>query len=47
MAKIRVLIPVLQQEGEKDKGLVILNQDSIIAEIERLGSGLIKKITLS
>ncbi|PPQ96699.1 hypothetical protein CVT26_010251 [Gymnopilus dilepis] len=34
-------------EKSKDKGLVTLNQDAVVAEIERLGTGLLKKITLA
>ncbi|PPQ69881.1 hypothetical protein CVT25_005586 [Psilocybe cyanescens] len=33
-------------EKAKDKGLVTFNQSAVIGEIERLGTGLLKKITL-
>ncbi|KAF8154805.1 Nrap protein [Crassisporium funariophilum] len=40
-------LPVKKEnEKAKDKGLVVLNQDGITKEIERLGTGLIKKITI-
>ncbi|KAF8178500.1 Nrap protein [Pholiota molesta] len=35
-----------ENEKAKDKGMVSLNQSAIVSEIERLGTGLIKKITL-
>ncbi|KAF8066902.1 Nrap protein [Lyophyllum atratum] len=40
-------IPVKKEnEKAKDKGLVVLNEASILSEIERLGSSLVKEITL-
>jgi hypothetical protein len=40
--------PGLQEnEKAKDKGLVTLNQDAVVSEIERLGRGIVKKITIS
>jgi len=38
----------IRQENEKAKakGFVVLNESSILGEIERLGSGLIKGITV-
>ncbi|KAF8965448.1 Nrap protein [Flammula alnicola] len=35
-----------ENEKARDKGMVILNKDAVISEIERLGTGLIKKMTL-
>jgi len=35
-----------ENEKAKDKALVIINQDGIISEIERIGAGLIQKITI-
>ncbi|KAF8908204.1 Nrap protein [Gymnopilus junonius] len=41
-------VPVKKEnEKSKDKGLVTLNQDAVVVEIERLGTGLIKKIILT
>ncbi|KAH9476209.1 Nucleolar protein 6 [Psilocybe cubensis] len=31
---------------EKDKNLVVLNQDSVLAEMERMGTGMVKKIVV-
>ncbi|KAF9475207.1 Nrap protein [Pholiota conissans] len=38
-------LPV-KKDKAKDKGMVVLNQSAIISELERLGYGLLKKITL-
>ncbi|KDR70120.1 hypothetical protein GALMADRAFT_254950 [Galerina marginata CBS 339.88] len=35
-----------ENEKVKDKGLVTVNRNAIVAEIERMGSGLVRKITL-
>ncbi|PCH41941.1 Nrap-domain-containing protein [Wolfiporia cocos MD-104 SS10] len=35
-----------EKSKEKDKSLVVLNEDAILSEIERIGSGLVKKIIL-
>lgn len=43
-----MLIPTIQDDEsskEKDKGLVALNQEGVLAEIERISTGLIKGIT--
>jgi len=43
-----LFLPVIQEnEKSKDKGLVALNQNAVISEIERLGRGIVKKITIS
>ncbi|KAF9552839.1 Nrap protein [Agrocybe pediades] len=36
-----------ETEKAKDKGQVVLNQEAVVSEIGRLGSGLVKKISLS
>ncbi|KAF9219296.1 Nrap protein [Gyrodon lividus] len=38
--------PKEEKSKDKDKGTVVLNQQSVLDEIERLGTGLIKKITV-
>jgi len=35
-----------EKEKEKDKGLVVLNEASVLGEIERLGGGLVCGITV-
>ncbi|KAK7032899.1 mannose-6-phosphate isomerase [Favolaschia claudopus] len=35
-----------QKETEKDKGLVVLNEAGILCEIERLGAGLVRELTV-
>ncbi|KAJ6460366.1 Nrap protein [Mycena vitilis] len=35
-----------EKEKEKDKGLVVLNEASILSELERLGGGLVRGITV-
>ncbi|KAG5651498.1 hypothetical protein H0H81_008470 [Sphagnurus paluster] len=35
-----------ENEKAKDKGLVVLNEGAVMSEIERLGSGLVKEITV-
>jgi len=37
---------VQENEKVKDKGLVVLNETSVLGEIERLGTGLIVEITV-
>ncbi|CAA7262477.1 unnamed protein product [Cyclocybe aegerita] len=40
-------VPIKKENDKaKDKGLVTFNQEAVVAEIERLGTGLIKKITI-
>ncbi|KAG6918794.1 hypothetical protein DXG01_011546 [Tephrocybe rancida] len=41
-------IPIKKKENEKakDKGLVVLNESAVLSEIERLGSSLVKEITV-
>ncbi|TFK21369.1 pre-rRNA processing protein Utp22 [Coprinopsis marcescibilis] len=40
--------PVAQvNEKEKSKGLVMLNEDGVLAEIQRIGTGLVKSVTKS
>ncbi|KAH6905454.1 pre-rRNA processing protein Utp22 [Coprinopsis sp. MPI-PUGE-AT-0042] len=34
-----------ENDKEKDKGLVVLNEAAVLEEIERMGSGLVKKVT--
>jgi hypothetical protein len=45
---ILFLIKLFSQDNEKakDKGLVALNEAAVLSEIERLGSGLVKDITV-
>jgi U3 small nucleolar RNA-associated protein 22 len=43
-----MFFPGLQEnEKAKDKGLATLNQDALMLEIEQLGRGIFKKITIS
>jgi U3 small nucleolar RNA-associated protein 22 len=34
-----------ENEREKDKGVVVLNEAAVLLEIERMGKGLVKSIT--
>lgn len=43
---IPTILIIQENEKAKDKALVVLNEMSILSEIERLGTGVIREITI-